>query len=193
MHSDDRMMRDVKCFEGEEVVVTIKMDGENTTCYNDYIHARSIDGRSHESRNWVKNFCSKFQYDMPEDMRICGENLFAKHSIGYDNLKSYFYGFSVWIGETCVSWDETLEWFELLGITPVDVIYRGKFNEDTIRYFASTLDFEKTEGYVVRLSKPFLYGEFRKSVGKFVRENHVQTVRHWMHGQRMEQNGIGGD
>jgi len=39
---------------GREVVVTEKMDGENTTMYCDNIHARSIDGRHHPSRDWVK-------------------------------------------------------------------------------------------------------------------------------------------
>lgn len=36
------------------VVITEKMDGENTTLYRDGLHARSLDSRHHPSRNWVK-------------------------------------------------------------------------------------------------------------------------------------------
>ena len=39
---DDRRLRDINCFVGKEVVVTEKMDGENTSIYRDYYHARSI-------------------------------------------------------------------------------------------------------------------------------------------------------
>jgi hypothetical protein len=38
---DDRMLPDVRAFEGQEVVVTAKMDGEQTTMYTDYLHARA--------------------------------------------------------------------------------------------------------------------------------------------------------
>src|SRR3546814_8478297 len=75
-------------FEGKRVIVTEKMDGENTTLYRDYIHARSVDGRSHPSRDWVKQFRSGIAADIPEDWRVCGENLFAKHSIHYTALRS---------------------------------------------------------------------------------------------------------
>lgn len=96
MNDDDRMHENMNHFSGKVVVVTEKMDGENTTMYSDYIHARSIDGRNHPSRNWVKNYWSTISQDIPEHWRICGENLYAEHSISYDNLETYFYGFSIW-------------------------------------------------------------------------------------------------
>ena len=43
---DDRMLDDTKTFDGRSVVVTLKMDGENSTIYRDRIHARSIEGES---------------------------------------------------------------------------------------------------------------------------------------------------
>jgi hypothetical protein len=61
MHDDDRMHKSMENFVGTRVIVSTKMDGENTSMYNDYIHARSIDGRSHPSRNWVKNFWSSIK------------------------------------------------------------------------------------------------------------------------------------
>ena len=52
--SDDAYLFDTDHFAGKEVVITEKMDGENTSMYRDGIHARSIDGRHHPSRDWVK-------------------------------------------------------------------------------------------------------------------------------------------
>lgn len=52
---DDRVMPSLDAFIGQRVIVTEKMDGENTSMYRDNIHARSLDGRNHSSRNSVLN------------------------------------------------------------------------------------------------------------------------------------------
>lgn len=191
VNDDDRVIDSLAAFQGERVVVTEKMDGENTTLYCDYLHARSVDGRSHPSRDWVKQFWSGISADIPRGWRVCGENLFARHSIGYEALSTYFMGFSVWNEHNvCLGWAETLEWFALLGVTPVPVLYEGVFDEKAIRSLWNARDWERREGYVVRLAGPIAYGDFRRKVGKFVRKNHVQTVRHWMYGQRIERNTL---
>jgi hypothetical protein len=124
---DDRVLdaATLDSWTGREVVVTEKMDGENTTLYRDYIHARSVDYSAHVTRNWMRNFHAKFAHEIPDGMRICGENLSFKHSIGYDRLPSYFMVFSVWQGTRCLSWKETLEWCALLSLEHVPVIYQG--------------------------------------------------------------------
>jgi hypothetical protein len=191
MHDDDRIHKDMKTFEGEEVVVTEKMDGENTSMYSDYIHARSLDSRHHASRDWIKQFHSTIAHDIPERWRVCVENMYAKHSIAYKQLPSYCLGFSVWNeSNECLAWDDTLEWFGLLGITPVPVLYRGIYDEKIIRGLWTDKDWETREGYVIRYAGSFSYQAFRKSVAKFVRPKHVQTVKHWMHGQAIEKNGL---
>lgn len=91
--NDDRILHDLSCFQNRRVIVTEKMDGENTTMYRDHIHARSVDSRNHPSRNWVKNLWGRLSHDIPSGWRICGENLFATHSISYSNLQSYFLDF----------------------------------------------------------------------------------------------------
>lgn len=187
---DDKVLKDVSIFNGREVVITEKLDGENSNLYSDYYHARSIDGRSHWSRDWVKNFHSKIMGDIPEGYRICGENLFAKHSIGYTNLSSYFYGFGIWNEDTCLSWDETLEWFQLISIQPVNVLYRGMFDENIIRNLQKSLDFSQQEGYVLRVADSFKMSQFKNCVAKFVRKNHIVSSTHWMY-DRIEQNKIG--
>lgn len=104
INSDDKIHKDMSLFFNKEIVVTEKMDGENTTCYFDgYTHARSIDSKYHESRNWLKNFWNERCWSLPKYYRICGENLYAQHSILYNNLESYFYGFSLWKDDICFS------------------------------------------------------------------------------------------
>lgn len=192
IHADDRVIASLAAFEGRNVVVTTKMDGENTTIYHDnYLHARSVDGRSHPSRDWVKQFASTFAHDIPVGWRVVGENAYAVHSISYSSLPSYFLGFSIWDDRNvCRGWDETMEWFELLGVTPVPVLYRGVYNEKVIRSLWKESDRDTCEGYVMRVMDPISYGDFRHAVAKFVRKGHVQTVKHWMHGQPITANKL---
>lgn len=174
--------------ETREVVVLEKMDGENTTMYRDHIHARSLEPSYHPSRTWVGNLHGAIKHEIPEGWRICGENLQAVHSIKYDALHSFFQVFSIWNDENiCLSWDETVEWTELLGLSTVPVIWRGKYDDDMIMHKTTNiLDFDRNEGYVVRLVGSFHYDDFIKYVGKFVRANHVQSSEHWRSGQMTE-------
>lgn len=174
---DDRTLTSYRALAGQPVVVTEKMDGENTTIYSNKVHARSIDGRSHPSQGWVRQFAAGFQHEIPDGMRVCGENLYARHSIGYTDLPSYFLGFSVWEDDVCLDWDATLDWFALLGITPVPVLWEGEFSEAALKSIA--LDESRQEGYVVRLRDSFTLGEFAASTAKYVRADHVRTAHRW--------------
>jgi hypothetical protein len=176
--SDDKVLQNIDHFLNKQVIVTEKRDGENTTWYRDYTHARSIDSNNHPSRNINKRQWNDIRHEIPESYRICGENLYAKHSIYYKNLSSYFEVFSIWNQDNvCLSWNDTIEWCALLKLQIVPVIYKGIFDESLIKTFK--LDLENTEGYVIRLSEAFTYKDFSKSVAKFVRSNHVQTSEHW--------------
>lgn len=176
---DDRVHSDLSSFESEEVVVTEKMDGENTSLYRDHYHARSIDASSHPSQSWTRALHAQIAWQIPEGWRLCGENLYAKHSIEYKSLKSFLLVFSVWDERNrCLSWDATQEWCALLGLKTVPVLYRGMWDENRIRDSdrISGLDHE---GYVVRVTREFSFSEFRRVVGKFVRRGHVQTSHGW--------------
>ncbi len=180
--SDDKMLKDTYCFEGSEVVVTEKMDGENTTIYSDAFHARSLDSRHHPSRNWIAKIQGEIGYKVPTGWRICGENLYAKHSISYKDLPSYFLAFSVWSEDNiCQDWDFTVEFLKELGLHHPKVLYRGIYDEAVLIKLAKSLNLDVQEGFVVRLAKEFAYEDFSKSVAKFVRKGHVQTDEHWMH------------
>ena len=178
---DDKVMKDVSVFSGREIVITEKMDGENTTMYSDYIHARSLSWTKHESRTWIKAIHDEKRHNIPSGWRVCGENVAALHSIPYEGLASYFLVFSIWTDKNeCLSWDDTVEWCELMEFETVPVLYRGPWNEDFVRSLAEQIDLEKQEGYVVRTVGGFSYEDFGTHVAKWVRKGHVQTDEHWL-------------
>jgi hypothetical protein len=174
---DDKVLSSISCFTNKRVIVTEKMDGECMSLYTDYLHARSIDSAHRKDQSWMRSYHAKMGWSIPENFRVCGEYLYARHSIQYSDLETYFYGFSVWDGLTCLSWPDTLEWFELLEIQPVRVLWEGVWNEKEVR--SIELDEETQEGYVVRLESSFEYKDFKSSVAKYVRPNHVQTHERW--------------
>lgn len=179
---DDKVLNDLSSFIGKEVIVTEKMDGENTSIYNDYFHARSIDSNSHISQSYVKGMIASVRFLLKRGERICGENMFAKHSIEYNDLPSYFLGFSFWQEDICLDWDNTIDKFNHLGIIPVPQFYRGIFDLDQILKQFEEYKIKQNhevEGFVIRLSDSFTRHDFNKSVIKYVRENHVQTDQHW--------------
>lgn len=177
---DDKILIDLSCFVGKRVIVTKKMDGENTTMYSDNIHARSLDSRGGVDRDWCKTFWSQIAHNIPVGWRICGENLWAKHSIYYTDLPSYFMGFSVWDDtNTCLNWDDTIQYFELLGISSVPVMYDFVWDERLVRKLHTELLPNADEGFVIRSADSFHYDQFKNNVAKYVRGNHVQTDVHW--------------
>lgn len=186
---DDRVLQDTSCFKGKRVIITEKRDGENATLYSDYVHARSVDSASHPTRDWIKNYQSQIGWNIPQGWRVCGENLWAKHSIAYDNLASYFEAFSIWDDtNNCLDWDSSLEWFGLIGVEHVPVLYNGPWDDSLMEHFIPK-DTDEQEGFVVRLADRFHYSRFRVSVAKWVREGHVQTTHNWKR-QRIEKNKL---
>lgn len=171
-------------FKNQEIVITEKMDGENTTMYRDHIHARSIDSKYHPSRDWVKGFHGQIKHMIPEGWRVCGENMFAQHSIHYDNLPSYFLGFAIFNERNImINWNLTLIWFAVLGITPAPILYDGLFDamQTGIKDWTTCWFPDSKEGYVIRITDSIKFEDFQKYTGKWVRSNHVQTDEHWMH------------
>jgi hypothetical protein len=179
--NDDKVIKDLSSFKNKEIIITEKIDGECSSISRDYIHARSLDSKDHESRHWLKGLWGEIRYNIPEDWRICGENVYAKHSIYYENLESYFYVFNIWNeNNDCLSFDETLEWCNLLNLIHVPVLYRGIFDYSFIEEFSKTIDINKQEGFVIRLAEKFNYYDFGKSMIKWVRNGHIQSDEHWM-------------
>lgn len=188
---DDGIITDLTQLVGHECVATEKGDGENWTMYRGHgnCHARSLDGRDHWTRSSAKQFHAAVEGDIPEGWRVSTENMFAMHSIYYP-ATPLLWGLSIW-NERNVSlpYDETLEYFSLLNITPAPLLWRGVFTMKIAEELAASLDVEKQEGFVVRRVDEIPYSMFGKRLAKWVRKGHVQTDDHWMHGD-VKKNGI---
>lgn len=193
--SDDKINNDwKKDFQYKNIVITTKVDGENSCLYADgYTHARSIDNSKHESRDWLKSFWSERHYNLPTGWRVYGENMYAKHSIEYNDLPSYFLAFSIYDENNVrLSWDQFIEYCQLLDICTVPVLYEEpEVNYDDMyndfypkEMFIKSL-FKKAvedgqEGIVMTTYNGFHYDDMSKYLVKAVRRNHVATDEHWM-------------
>lgn len=197
VHSDDKVIHDTSHFIGKEVVVTEKLDGENTSFYHDYYHARSIDSRFNYTRSWIATMHATLRHDIPKNISLIGENMWAEHSIRYNDLNGYFYLFSMWdseyLGNTdgedfCLHYDDIVEWAEMLDLPMPKILYRGEWDEKAIQKLSETLDFNTIEGYVVRTTEGFLRSETNLHIAKIVRAGHVQDdSEHWL--KNAKQNG----
>ena len=110
--------------------------------------------------------------------------MFAKHSIHYHHLRDYFYVFSIWDEtNTALSWKETLEYCEILGLQTVPVFSTGITRQELIEneFEEYTKDCpDDVEGYVLRFSERIPYHLFKSRTAKYVRSGHVQTSKFWM-------------
>lgn len=180
--SDDKKLESDSHLIGKEVVVTLKCDGENFNFTSEKCWARSVDSRDHVSRNWSQQYWNSLKYDIPNDMRICCENVYATHNIHYTKLPTYVLCFNIWRYDYCLPWDETLEWAELLGLTMVPTLYRGIYSKEKILECATGGEIfgGVREGIVGRFPNGFLRSEMKDNMFKWVREGHVKKEdKHW--------------
>lgn len=187
--SDDKIADDITCLIGREIVITEKLDGENTGMKNEGVYARSHGTftTSAWSREVRQLHLMKVKDNLDENTFIFGENMEGIHSIEYTDLESYFYMFGVRDNGYWLSWDEVEEYSYLLDIPTVPVLFRGVVNnekelrslvEDLVKY-QSKLGGD-IEGVVIRIADGFNDYDFKKSLQKWVRKNHVKTIdKHW--------------
>lgn len=185
--SDDKKSDNIDNLIGREIVITEKLDGSNSGITKGGAYGRSH--ATYTTNPWdielIKLHLS-IQNDIEEGLFIFGESLYATHSIEYTNLDSYFYMFGVRQGNIWLSWDEIEEYSYLLDIPTVPVLFRGIVNsEKELRDLVEGLVKCQSklggdiEGVVVRISDRFNDYDFKKSLQKYVRPNHVTTDTHW--------------
>ena len=191
----EEIFADLLVFLDNEIVITEKLDGENCSLYRDGFHARSLnEPLAHESRDWLKNYHAQFAHEIPEAWRICAENLYARHSIVYENLENYLWALSVWNEKNvALSWDATLDFLSGLSpnpaLKPPPQLFRGRVATlpelfHLLTSITNSLDLEKQEGIVIRTAGEIAYEEFRNHVCKWVRKNHVSAdEKHWRWGR----------
>lgn len=166
----------------KEILVTEKMDGEKTDCYWNGIHTRSLDGEDHPSRHIIKQIQAEKLYNMPKNMKICGENIYAKRSIFYDKLPSYFLVFAIFLDDICLSWDATMALCNSYRLDTVPVLYRGPYDEDLIKSCWTGISKfgPEQEGYVIRNVDGFFIDEFNQNILKYIRPNHIKANKPWL-------------
>jgi len=209
--SDDKWISDVDLellkSSGIELITTEKLDGGNISMSRDKFHARSEESTIGPWDFRAKARWQEFAHEIPENFIISAESLYARRSVAYENLPDVFLVFGIWEdlknGDfKALSWDEVVEWTNLLELHTVPELYRGtNFHAATsewARFFGSDEYFgadaeksaEKSEGYVIRNAGSFLHKDFAKNVAKYVRENHVRTAADWRHRDDFELNGL---
>jgi hypothetical protein len=189
---DDRVLQPevLATWKGTEVVVTEKMDGENTTMYSDYIHARSLEYEARFDRDRIKALHGRMGWQIDPDMRICGENLTAVHSLKYKELPSYFMIFGVWIRDVSLPWEDVVTYAQVLGLPTVPTLWKGPWEAFNQALLHELMDFTRQEGYVVRPTASYTLREHSTRVGKYVRKGHIADSHgHWTR-HRLEWNGI---
>ena len=133
LQNDDRLLYSTSELVNRRIIVSEKLDGECFSLYKTYTHARSINSKDHPTRHWVKALHASVKHLIPRDWRICGENMFALHSIYYTELTSYFYVFAIFDEKNIeIPWDDTVKMCEDLGLQHVPVLYDGVWDLEKV-------------------------------------------------------------
>lgn len=190
--NDDKIASNLGHLIGNEIVITEKMDGSNTSLEADGCFARTHSGPpSHASFDGLKALHGSIKYKIPEGIQLFGEWCFALHSIEYMELPGYFLLFNVRDLSTrtpgmWLSWDEVVLWAEEIEVPTVPILFRGIVNsENELKSLVNSFMNQPSmhggirEGVVTRLAAEFPDESFSSCVMKCVRANHVQTSEHW--------------
>lgn len=183
--SDDKILKNTNHLKTKLLIYTEKLDGECTGFDRKTIHARSETSTSHPSQSWIRQLYNQIKYKIPDNIKIFGENVYAKHSIYYDKLTSYFYVFNIVNLEEKIvlSISDTMKICNNLELLYVPTLKIEYYDEKL--FSLSETKTEKSmygntiEGFVVRNFNEFKISEFDQNVAKWVRKNHIQSDKHW--------------
>jgi len=178
------------------IVVTEKLDGENT-CLNQFgVFARSHAApTNHPWAAYLKQRWELIKNDLG-DLEIFGENLYAIHSIEYQHLEQHFFVFAVRERDKWLSWEEVKFYATLLDfqvvpeITQLNAPFEQNEFESAILEIIQkesafgSIDVQteqncSMEGVVCRNTADYDVNNFRNNVFKYVRKGHVKTDEHW--------------
>ncbi len=188
--SDDKRLRDVSALVGAELVITEKCDGSNLTYTRHHVFSRSHSGPpAHPSFDLAKATHGRIAHLLSEGLSVFCEYCYAVHSIAYASLPDFSLVFGVRddVSGLWWDWDMTAAQAADLGLPTVPVLFRGAVStEEELRALTEKLAREPSlfggqrEGVVVRRAGQFEDSAFSRSLGKWVRKDHVQTDEHWM-------------
>ena len=185
-HKSERYLtkKEVEELFSSEVNVSEKLDGANVglSFQQDKLILQKRGGfigeGEHPQYGAFKEWAySKYQEfcQLPEDMILFGEWLYAKHSIYYTKLPDYFIIFDIWQNGKFLSVEERDSIARKFGLYAVPTIYQGTLSLNNIPSLIqqSRYSDELMEGIVVRsLRNPDLRG-------KWVRPDFIYGQKHW--------------
>jgi len=191
--SDDKIAATIDQVIGCPIIITEKLDGENTCLNQQGVFARSHAAPTQNPwSSYLWNYWNQLHFQL-DDLEVFGESLFATHSISYTGLQQYFYVFGMRQGAFWLPWEQVILWAELMNLPLAPVLFEGVVNSeqeletliDQLLQESSELESLEVdqevpkEGVVVRPIEGFKTEEFGEKVFKWVRANHVQTDAHW--------------
>lgn len=181
-HDPEKPITPYKFFEGNDVVITEKMDGSNVGLCRDRVFSRSGDVPTHPSFDRLKAFHAQIRWHLPEDIIFFGEWCEAVHTYRYNRFNQDALGdglliFAVYeipTGEFA-SWSEVEYLSYAMGLETVPIIaQRDYFSSfSSLRRFLPTMledtsvFGEKREGLVIRNVGAFHINDFNQNVAKF--------------------------
>jgi hypothetical protein len=184
-------MADVSSLLDVPIVITEKCDGSNLTYTRTSVFSRSHSGPpGHPSFDLAKATHARIAHELSIGLSLFCEYCYAVHSITYGALPDYSLVFGArddregrwW------DWDMVVAQAADLGLPTVPELYRGgvstarELEELTLSLAAQPSVFGgPREGVVVRHAGEFRDADFKTSLAKWVRHDHVTTDEHWMH------------
>jgi len=178
------------------VVHTEKLDGENNCLSRWGVFARSHAAPT--TSPWtatLREFWQRVKYDLG-NLEIFLENLYAVHSIRYQQLEQHFYVFAVREQDRWLGWEEVQFYAAMLDLPTVPQIEtehtpgnQTLFEQKIMNVVATAGAFDPVdtatgkpctlEGIVSRNTDGFSADAFAHNVFKWVRKGHVKTNEHW--------------
>lgn len=181
-------------------IVTIKIDGENSSIYYDgTFHIRSINSKSPSKDGRAKAWASMIAPILCAEgyHRLVFENCYDQHSIHYvkpfNPLHAFYQTILItkMVGdeETVIPYEESSTFCQNYGIatTPIVCIADG---ERTVSDYAQLINTKYQEGLVFRNPASFPLENLHQSIVKWVRRGHVQTDQHWRYDTSLQPNEV---
>lgn len=190
VQSDDKIHRNIDRLIGVPVSITEKMDGSNVTLCNGEVYARSTAVPSqHAWHGMVRKHHAWKTQQLGPDYKICGEDMYAIHSIEYDGFREdeTFRVFNILYKDTWLSFADRAALCQQLGLMMAPVWITGAVfqnQKDVDQWLNNAMMMGSklgpvNEGFVIQIEDAFHKDDFRNSVAKYVRAGHVQTDQHW--------------
>lgn len=188
--NDDKRLDSDSHLSGD-IVITEKMDGSNVCLTREHVFARSHGhAPRHASFDPLKALHAQAKGWMGPDASYFGEWCYAKHSVAYSELPSFFLLFGVRDDKTntWLPWEEVLFLANYHDMATVPVLWSGKLTrnlEAMVEGFirdhptGKCLADPEMEGVVVRRANAFHQDDAKDHIAKWVRADHVQTDIHW--------------